>query len=78
MEVNPEAKILKETEAWALGQIRAAQESIALMAEIREGTEDWEIEELTRSIIFDEVQYIGWLKGEAEGASAARKESQRV
>ncbi len=73
------AEFAKGTETWALEQIRAAQESISLMAEIRElcGA-DWEIEELTRAIIFDEVQHIEDMKGEAERARAAGEEFERV
>jgi hypothetical protein len=76
---NIGADILKETEAWALGQIRAAQESMAVMLEVRElSAVDWEIEELCRSIVFYELQHIEWMKGEAERARAARREPQRI
>lgn len=66
-------------EGWALEQIRASQQSISLMAEVRElYAGDWEIEELTRAIIFDEVQFIEEMKGEAERARATGKEFARV
>jgi hypothetical protein len=69
----------RETEAWALGIIRSCQESIALMAQVRERyLEDWEIEELTRSIMFDEAQAIESLRKGAENARAASKELERV
>ncbi len=58
-----------ETEAWAQENIRACQVSIALMAEIREKyQDDWEIEELTRAIMFDEAQLIKSLQKEVEVA----------
>ncbi|MGA2956106.1 MAG: hypothetical protein ABSF48_10330 [Thermodesulfobacteriota bacterium] len=79
--VTPSLKdqFYQELEAWALEQIRAGQESISLMAEVRERcAADWEIEELTRAIIFDEAQIMESMKGEAERARAAREESQRV
>ncbi len=79
--VNPSsAKLLyQELETWPLDQIRAGQESIALMAEIRELCgEDWAIEELTRAIIFDEVEIIEEMKKEAERARTVRKEFKRV
>jgi hypothetical protein len=79
--VNPSLmkQFYQELESWALEQIRAGQQSISLMAEIREGCAgDWEIEELTRAIIFDEVQIMESMKGEAERARTSRKESERV
>ncbi len=71
--------LAKETEAWALNQIRAAQESISLMAEIREQYgKDWEIEELTRAIMFDEAQFIESMRKEAERAREAGKGLERI
>jgi hypothetical protein len=61
---------------WFQDQIRAGQDSIALMTEIREGTDDWEIEELTREIIFEEMEFIQRMR---EGAEyAAGKEPQTI
>ncbi|MGD0625087.1 MAG: hypothetical protein ABSB32_10255 [Thermodesulfobacteriota bacterium] len=75
----PASDFYAELEAWTLDQIRAGQESISLMAEIRERSAgNWEIEKLTRAIIFDEVQIIEGLKGEAGRARAVCEESQRV
>ena len=72
----------KDQEAWAREAIRQSEESIALMAEIREHwrIDDWEIEELTRAIMFDESRFIESMRKEAECARAAQKklESQRV
>ena len=69
----------QELEPWALEQIRAGQDSISLLAEIREQCAgDWEMEEMIREMIFEEVHAIEFMKGEAERARAACKESQRV
>ena len=49
------------------------------MARIREEfPDDWEIEELTRSIIFDNAQLIELLRKEIERAKAARKQFARI
>lgn len=73
------ADFYRQKEAWALVQIRAAQDSIASMAEVRERRGDnWEIEELTRVIIFEEAQFIDRMKGEAERAKAASKELEGI
>jgi hypothetical protein len=65
--------LIKDTKTWALEQIQAAQASISLMAQIREQYgEDWQIEELTRVIMYDEAQFIEAMRKEAERASAAR------
>ena len=73
--VNPAKEFYQEFEAWALDQIRAGLDSIALMAEIRERHgEDWEIEELTRAIIHDEAHLIESYRREIERAREARKE----
>jgi hypothetical protein len=65
----------REFEAWAIGQMLQSQESMAVMNEVREQfPDDWEIQELIRSIIFDEIQIIKEMKAEAERARAARKE----
>ena len=64
----------REAEVRALETIRSCQESIGLMAEIREQNQnDWEIQELTRGIMFDEAQIIESMREEVERATAARK-----
>jgi hypothetical protein len=68
-------ELSQETEAWTMDQIRAAQESISLTTDIRERYGgDWEVEELTRSIIFEEVKFIEKMGAEAENARATREE----
>ena len=69
----------REAEVLALESIHSFQESIGLMAEIREQKhDDWEIEELTRAIMFDEAQKIESLREEIELARTARKKLERV
>jgi hypothetical protein len=70
----PALEFYQELEEWAVDSIRASQGSIALMAEIREKfVNDWEIEELTRAIIFEQAQITRAMGGEAEYARAAGK-----
>ena len=76
---NLTKEFYQESEAQALQDIRYLQADMGMMASIREAhPDDWEIEELTRAIIFDEAQIINSMKGEAERARAAYEESQRV
>jgi hypothetical protein len=76
---SPINEFYPDTEVWALKIIRACQESIALMEEVREQNPgDWEIEELTRAIMFDEAQMIKSLRMEAESARAACQKLKRV
>lgn len=76
---SPALEFYQELEEWALESIRASQGSIALMAEIRERYgEDWQIEELTRAIMFDELQIIEGMKGETEYARTSHKKLERV
>jgi hypothetical protein len=73
---NLKDSFFQELEAWAIGQMRQSQESIAVMNEVREQfPDDWEVQELIRSIIFDEIQIIESMKEEAKRAKAAGKES---
>lgn len=69
--MNPDQK-------WFRDQIRAAEDSIALMAKIRRGIKDWETEELIREIIFEEIQFIEKMKEDAEHESAGREKLARV
>ena len=69
----------REVEESNLDWIRHLQFDCGEMARIREEfQDDWEIEELTRSIIFDNAQTIEILKKEVEHARAARKELARI
>jgi hypothetical protein len=69
----------KEVEEDNLEWIRRLQFDCGEMARIREEFQgDWEIEELTRSIIFDNTQTIETLRKEIEHARAARKEFARI
>jgi hypothetical protein len=63
----------------ALAHIRYLALDTGEMSRIREMfRDDWEIEELTRAIIFDEAQIIESLRKEIEHARTARKELKRV
>ena len=69
----------QEQEEQAMRDIRYLQTDMGLMAKIREENPgDWELEELTRAIIFLEVQTIEDLKGEIEIARTACKELKGV
>ena len=69
------AEFYREVEEDALEWIRYLQIDCGEMARVREEfPDDWEIEELTRSIIFDNAQIIEMLRKEVEHARAARKE----
>src|SRR5512137_288416 len=65
----------REVEEENLKWMRYLQVDCGEMARIREEfPDDWEIEELTRSIIFDNAQLIEILGKEVENAKTARKE----
>jgi hypothetical protein len=65
----------EDSEKQALETIRYLQRDMGRLATIREeNPDDWEVEELTRHIIFEEIQSIEALREEVEHARAARKE----
>jgi hypothetical protein len=69
----------REVEEDNLKWMRYLQLDCGEMARIREEfPDDWEIEELTRSIIFDNVHLIEILRQEVEHAKATRKEFARI
>ena len=69
----------RESEAQALADIRFLQGSVAETARIREMfPDDWEIQELCRSIIFDANQNIQAFMKEVERVREARKELSRI
>ena len=69
----------EEKEEQALKDIHLLQSSIAETARVREMfPDDWEIQELCRSIIFQGNQNIKSFMEEIERAREARKESERV
>ena len=77
--VNIGKEFYKEQEEQALPDIRFLQNSVAETARVREMfPDDWEIEELCRTIIFQANQNIKSFMEEIERARAARKESERV
>jgi hypothetical protein len=64
-----------ESEEQGLADIRYLQTDMGVMTKIREENPgDWELEELTRAIIFDEAQTINLLIEEIEHVREARKE----
>jgi len=71
--------LTQEKTSWALGLIRKAQDSISLMARIREHCrEDWEIEELCREIIFEEENFIRTLGKEIQDGRETPEEFEGV
>ncbi len=69
-----DAELAAEWEKECLAQISYHQRSIGEMNALREQfCDDWEIEELTRAIIFDEAQLIEMFTKEVEGVREARK-----
>ncbi len=62
----------------SLSQIRYLLRDIGEMSRIRETiADDWEIEELTRAIIFYEAQIIEDLKGEIEHDQRAIRDAEK-
>jgi len=65
----------EENEKQARADIRYLQADMGEMQTVRERfADDWQIEELIRGIIFEEVQTINLLKEEIENVREARKE----
>ena len=71
---DPIAAFYEEIEKDNLATIRGLQKDMGEMNRIREDfSEDWEIQELTRVIIFDEARIIGELTEEIRHAREAKK-----
>jgi len=79
--VSPDtlAAFYEEIEKDNLARIRGLQKDMGEMNRIREDfSEDWEIQELTRVIIFDEARIIEELTEEIKHAREAKKRLGKV